>query len=164
MKIPLNLSLDNMLDMAFKHAQTTLIGSKESLIPAFLVVPENDQPFIVGVPFPPHPFAKEIVIEAMRALMLDRRAIQYSFVSEAWAASISNEELDSGHYDPPSQSPHRVEVVIALATDGVETKYRQWKIIRGAKGKCVALEPDAIAAGMPVESRFEGLLPKAVLH
>lgn len=139
--------LDGLLALAGHHAQTVLVDLKmRSLVPTWVLVNDNAQVQIVGTPWDDE-HEKNRVARKMRFEMRRRKTIAYSFVTEAWTATVEAHELDLERRelkDPMRKPAHRAdrqEVVIACAADksGVML-WRQWRIVRDWQDQIVRLE------------------------
>jgi hypothetical protein len=152
-----------LLDIAYNTAQHVLLDEhKHQLHPAFVLLNADATVGVVETAWR-NGAQKEAALAAMREIMADHRTIAYSFLTEAWMAEYgpdpANHPLQGG--PRPADMPNRVEVVQALATDGVETRWRQWEIKRDAGRRITALVekryPDDVVL---MDSPFAELLPK----
>jgi len=132
MKMP----LDSLLELAGKHARTVLVDIKmRGLMPTWLLINQTGNVMIVGTPWEDDA-DKERVHKHMRSHMRKLGVIAYSFITEAWTASVDIDEIDAtgqGLKDPMRRPVHRgdrQEVVIACASTATETHWRQWRIVR----------------------------------
>ena len=87
------------------------------------------------------PFRDDHERMAIAAIMREhlrlKKAVAYSFVFEGWQATLDRSE-------PLGETkirdrPDKREVVIAIATDGLNQKMRLWGIVRDRRGRCKAL-------------------------
>ena len=148
------MKLEFLLDLAERQAREVLLEQKhEQILPTFVMAQRDGGLVIAGVQFR-NDIEKRLVREHIRAMMRSNDTVAYSFLTEGWAVAY---EL---HEDPtvvrPSQHSRRFEVVTALATNGVETKCKQWRMVRDDKGEVSALEFDSEVEG--VSSPFGELL------
>lgn len=79
----------------------------------------------------------------LRAMMRQLGVIQYSFLSEAWAAA-ENHTSARAQDIRPSERSDRIEVVVATASDGVVTTIKLWGIVRNEAGKVIDLKSDPL--------------------
>jgi hypothetical protein len=162
MTAPTQPTLADLVRMAREQAERILIGTTEELMPLWHIVPGDGSPHvIVGTPFEGGP-SKDMVAFAVSKLMRDHQAVKYAFMSEAWMATVKQEDWnEDGDNTPPSERPDRIEIVMVLAQGYDEpTIQRAWKILRGEDGKtCIGLEemPDPGYDG--IQGRFANLLP-----
>lgn len=148
------LTIERMLELAYGQAQNIIVGNKEQLMPIFMVLTGDDEIIFVGTPWDGDE-QKDMAIHLLKDLMKRHNATAYSFLTEAW---VSAQRRDDPDRTPPSQRADRREVVMAMATNGSDTKYRSWLIIRDMDGNCVDLVQEKEGIQISV-SRFDGLLP-----
>lgn len=148
------LTIERMLELAYGQAQNIIVGNKEQLMPIFMVLTGDDEIIFVGTPWDGDE-QKDMAIHLLKDLMKRHNATAYSFLTEAW---VSAQRRDDPDRTPPSQRADRREVVMAMATNGSDTKYRSWLIIRDVDGNCVDLVQEKEGIQISV-SRFDGLLP-----
>jgi hypothetical protein len=138
------MDLEEMIRLAEEQARRVLVGTKEQLIPQWLLA-SLDRTMIVATPWGGDD-EKHLVIGVMRAMMREEQVHAYSLLVEAWFAHEKVPEgtsPDSFKYRglPPSQRPDRKESVVAMATNRYgKHLHRHWEIVRGKKGKCVDLK------------------------
>jgi hypothetical protein len=92
----------------------------------------------------------------LRARMREAGIVAYSWVTQVWASAAE------GEVPPPPGAPgwsDREEYVMALATDGINTRAAYWKIRRDYKGATAALEldPDHTLVAGPTANLLGGL-------
>lgn len=135
LKAPI-LTLDRMLDLAEGHARRVLLEKHQAdIMPCFLCQRADNEIGILMAPFSNRAEKHAMMLEA-RKFMRENRVVRYSFMTGGWAAA-QPKDFKAGD-DPklmPSEDPNRIEVVIALATEGIDTKYREWTLTRGKDGK-----------------------------
>jgi len=152
------ISLTELLDLAEKHARTVLIERQDDLMPLFDLRDGEGRSMIFGGPFvggsqEEVATFKDAIAELIRQKIIEHKIVAYSFMSEAWMIvrpAASPEEL-------PSECDDRVEVVIAMATDGVDYQHRRWLIERKGK-RCVDLKLDSAGEMVEPTGRFDKLL------
>ena len=134
----MNLPLDSLLELAGNHARTVLVEAKQrSMVPTWLLISQNGNVMIVGTPWE-NDQAKQRVRKLMRAHMKKLGVVAYSFVTEAWQATVEPEEIDRATmtlFDEmrrPGNRGDREEVVMACAATATEVKWRTWRIVREA--------------------------------
>lgn len=161
----MNQTLDDLLGLAAQQAHLTLLGLKlPDLAPSWVFIQADKSKRVLITPFADDD-QKEATIAYVKAWMHNHGTIAYSFLSEAWSAYLEPGEWDpeSGplpEADRPINRLNRKEIVMVLATDGKETKHRQWEIVRDWEGKICGLVPQEMAESQiaPEKSRFAGLL------
>jgi len=143
----MNVSLDTLLDIAGIHAKTVLIDFKmRALTPTWVLFNETGDPMIVGTPWKDDR-DKYRSAKLMRQRMRAQGVIAYSFVAEAWTATVHPEEIDEANLclkDPmrrPVYRQDREEIVSACAATASEIKWRQWTIVRDHLERIIRLEP-----------------------
>jgi hypothetical protein len=161
----MNQTLDNLLELAGQQAHLILLDLKRSeLVPSWVFVQEDGSSRILATPFRDDG-QKEATVAYVRAWMRNHGTVAYSFLCEAWSATLTPEEWDpkGGKPIPEADQPRnrvdRIEVAYAIATDGTETQCRAWQIVRDWQGKVVGLTPRDVS-GSGYEGRFTGLLSK----
>ena len=138
----MKLDLDGLLDLAERQAREVLLKQKhDEILPTFVMAQRDGGLVIAGVQFR-NDFEKRLVREKIREIMRSNDTVAYSFLTEGWAVAYP---LDADMRVRPSENPRRIEVVSALATNVVESKYKQWRMIRDHKGDVSALEFDSEA-------------------
>lgn len=153
------MNLDDMVRLATEQAQRILIGSKDELVPMWLILTGDGNIEIIGTVWHGDQ-EKYLAVEHMRGVMREKQCIAYSLLVEAWFTTVSKEQGESGDYVRPSESPDRKECVCAMAANHWgQHKYKQLEIIRDRKGRCKELRPihdfpeDQISSPL-----FDGLL------
>jgi hypothetical protein len=129
------VTLQALVDMAGAQARKIMVGTKEELMPCFLLQTETEV-HILGTPWADSS-QKAALIEEVRRWAKKIGAVRYSFLCEAWQAKV----VDENDERPASERPDREEIVMAVASDGKETVRAQWAIKR-QDGVCVGLEKD----------------------
>lgn len=132
-----------MVDLAEQQARRILLGTKEELIPQWLLA-SLDGVEIVATPWGGGN-EKYLAIEVMRNMMRAKQVHAYSLLVEAW---FVNEKVPEGQTPegvkyrgpPPSERPDRKESVCAMAANRYgKHLHRHWEIIRDKKGRCAEL-------------------------
>jgi hypothetical protein len=158
MSIP-ELTVARMLELAYGQAKNLIVGNKEQIMPVFMVLAGDDSIVFVGTPWHGDD-QKNMAIVMLRELMKEHKATAYSFLTEAWVARQPKGWRPG--IDPrgpaPMNRPDRKEVVLAMATNGIDTQYKSWDIVRDADGNCVELVEEKKITAFSM-GRFEGLLP-----
>jgi hypothetical protein len=137
-------NLEQLVELAGTHARTVLTLLNKPLIPTWVLVDDKGKVSIIATAWDDQR-EKETCVAMMRTRMREERIVAYSMVTEAWSATQPKGWKVTDPHVPPSQNPQRVEIVLALATNGKETEWRRWRIERNATGRVVALEPEALA-------------------
>jgi hypothetical protein len=154
--------LTNLLDAAEAHARGILIGTAEELIPVFMLQDGADQGYLVATPFVGEnanevTHVKDAVAYAVRRMIKAKKIVRYSFLSEAWMI-VRSREWQEGDGPTPSEAEDRIEVVMAIATDGVDYQARRWRIKRDGR-TCADLVLDSMDDEKgPGGGRFDHLL------
>lgn len=150
--------LDVLINLAGEHARRILIEQKQSALrPMFLFVTPAGRTIVPCDAYMDSGDAKEALAESMRALMREQGAVAYSFISEAWMATVpSSSPLPR---DVRSR-PDRIEIVYAVAFDAAgDARSACWRMIRDPHRKILALEPEPMPTGPDVlAGRFANLL------
>jgi hypothetical protein len=146
--------LDQLLELAGQHATNVLVSLKmDELVPSWVLISPKDEKqwSVIATPWR-GPLDKTRQVNRLVRYMREHAVIAYSFVCEAWAASINPEEgwsPDSGQPLPAhlraSQRPNRREVVMAVAATRATARYSQWLILRDALGAVSELRFEPMA-------------------
>jgi hypothetical protein len=152
--------LTDLLDTAEKYVRHVIVENQEELLPVFELRNASGDSFVVGAPFvgdSPEEVAdcKDMVAGVIRHLIIEHKIVAYSFMSEAWM--IVRHKWTPGVSTAPADSADRVEVVMAIATDGAEYLHRRWLIKRKGK-RCVDLTLDSTGETIEPSGRFDRLL------
>jgi hypothetical protein len=136
------MTLEEMVGLAEDHARRILVGTKEELLPQWLIVGADDKIEIWATPWS-SASEKRLVVEAMRSTLRQGHAKAYSLLVEAWYSVLPASEAPTEYTGPPpSERPDRQEAVVVTAANREgEVVYRQWEIVRSSKGggKCIDL-------------------------
>ena len=159
-------TLDQLLDAAEEHAQRVCIELQQQLIPLFDLRDADGNSYLVAGEFTGDnqdevDRCKDAFAAFVRGKIAEHGIVAYSFMSEAWM--IVRPEYTPGVSVRPAQADDRVEVVIAIATDGADYEMRRWLIKR--RGEiCVDLLLDKSEGETPRPwGRFDSLLrPEAM--
>lgn len=134
--------LTKLLDLAEQQARVVMTVLHQDLVPSWVIISGDDKPVIRATPWR-NDNEKRLAELYMRHELKAHKAKAYSFVTEAWTA-VAPEDWDPEtplpHHERASERVDRKEVVLAFATDGKTTKWRQWNIQRDWKGEVCALE------------------------
>lgn len=165
--ILMNKTLDQLLELAEQQAHLVLLGLKApELVPSWAFVQPDGSTHVLATPFV-NDAQKDATVAYVKAWMRNHDTVAYSFLCEAWTATLSPEEWNpsSGKPIPVADQPRnrvdRIEVVYAMATDGKESQFKQWQIVRGWKGEVIGLAPHNSSeegTTQAPEGRFMGLL------
>jgi hypothetical protein len=154
------MTIDQMLSLAYGQAKNLILGNKDQIMPVFMILTGDDEIIFVGTPWRGDN-QKNMAAIMLRDMMKEKRAIAYSFLSEAWVASQPQGWKIGDAVDTlPADRPDRKEVVMAMATNGTDTKYKSWVIMRDKEGNCVELVEEKRITRFSM-GRFEGLLPSS---
>jgi alkylated DNA nucleotide flippase Atl1 len=135
--------LEQLVEMAGTHARAVLTVLNQSVVPTWVLIDDKGKISITATSWTDER-EKATCVAMMRARMREEKIVAYSVVAEAWSAVQPKGWKVTDPHVRPSEDPQRVEIVLALATDGKETEWRRWRIERNATGRVVALEPEAI--------------------
>ena len=136
----MNSDLDRLLDVAETHARNTLVMfGMDELLPLFHLSCPGTHDHIIQVRFSGDA-SKDEAAQMIREKIRETGATAYMFLSEAWMVVRKEYTAQSVR---PADADDRVEVVLALATDGVDYRTRRWRIKRDRRGRCVDLKLDS---------------------
>jgi hypothetical protein len=151
------MNLTQLVELAGRHAESVLIGLGEDLMVTWLMVDADGKTtHILGTPWKDD-LEKELTRLAIRAYIRVHKITAYSLVTECWAASAPKGWKPGEPHIRSSEHPDRVEIVIAVATNGKETLWRKWLIKRDSNERVVKLEPEEMD-GAKVSSWMTDLL------
>jgi hypothetical protein len=138
------MTLDEMMQLAADQARRTMVGTKAELEPSWLLITGKGDVEIFMTPWG-NTREKHLIIETMRDVMREKRCTAYSFLTEAWTATIKGDEAKRP-YDgpPPSERPDREECVVTMAANKAgEHRYQMFETVRGVDGTCAELRPSS---------------------
>jgi hypothetical protein len=154
--------LDDMLQLAADYAEEILLKRhRKSLVPVWLMISRKGKSFIISAGWK-NDKEKYAAEYALRKTMRKWDIVAYSMVTEAWLSVRTPVEGFENLTWPnmrPSQDPARKEVVMALATNGKERRWRQWGIVRDYNERIIKLEPQELISDQ-MESWMAELLDK----
>jgi hypothetical protein len=127
-------ALDGLLGVAGKHARRVLIELKESMGPTWVMVDWENRIEIVATPWADEEEKRVYKVE-LRRLMRFKGVKVYSFMTEAWIATVGREEWDEVNARPVdgkmvSERGDRQEVVIACACSREQALWKVWRMVR----------------------------------
>jgi hypothetical protein len=136
--------LSDLIRLAGQHAETVMIKLGQDLPPTWLMVDTKKRVKIVATPWADDA-EKAVYRRGLQFAMAMTEVVAYSFVTEAWAATLERGEYENplGHV-PPSERADRREVVIACAATLGARKLASWAVERNEAGKVMALTPNPI--------------------
>lgn len=107
----------------------------------FHILLDGDKIAVIPTPWN-NPFEKEIYISAMRMLIREKAIVAYSFVTEAWLATVAPHQAELAKI-PPSQRSNRKDILMIMSRhrDG-EYYMTQYEVEYDADGKVTLSEPD----------------------
>lgn len=150
------MDLDELLQALTEHAQNILIERhEESLMPMYHIV--GDEQLIIGCPWT-NEKEKVATLRTIKAEAKKQNATMIGFVCEMWM-TVHDTSVDVTKVVPPSQSPDRIEGVLAVATDGTDTKANCWKIVRAEDNTILCLVPQVYPDKIHSGRMVDGLLP-----
>jgi hypothetical protein len=138
------MTLDDMAQLAEEHARRILIGTRDELVPQWLLSSPGEVR-IVATPWADN-HEKHLVVRVMRAMMQEAHVHAYSLLVEAW---FVHERIPEGKTEenfeyrgpPPSERLDRLEAVMITAEDrSGGHRNRSFQIIRDNEGRCVELK------------------------
>lgn len=157
------LTLDELLKMLGTHAHRLLLEEQETeLMPIYHIV--GDDQMVIGCPWR-NDEEKLAILAEIKKVAHEHNATMIGFLCEMWMLRVGP-DVDLTTVDSPSQSPERIEAVLAIATDGMETKVKTWLTIRNKPGGTIlSLEPQEEGPADKFTGRMiDGLLPRPSLH
>jgi hypothetical protein len=154
------IALDPLLDSAASGAREILIGTRRELAPIWGLVKEKagapgeiDSLDLGMTPWRDEA-EKRILLASMQARIRTEKIDAYWFVVEAWASRYKAEDLPDPNNPPimPREDPNRREVVVMVACNKAEKRFRAYDIVRDPEGRCVELKEQ------PREGNITGLM------
>jgi hypothetical protein len=157
--------LEAMLHLAEGQARLILLElHKPSLVPIWVMFSADGKVDLVPTPWADER-EKQLYASMMPVLMRRRKVIAYSFLTEAWIATLDKEEFDekTGRAHDgvmeARQRPDRQEAVIACACTATMSRWKRWRIVREATTeRIIKLEEHPIPAGQESESWLTEML------
>ena len=128
--------LDELIEIAEKGARKNFRRDpKSQLTNAFIGRTATGQNLVIGIEHATY-FEKVAAYAAVKKLFREQHVTAYCNVAEAWLSDLR------GRSEPgvlPSEDPHRQEVIIMAATDGVRSVARAFRIVRDARQRVTDL-------------------------
>lgn len=140
----MNDQLDRLLDAAEAQARIVLITLQMPLMPGWVIVKPDGTTEVRHTPFKND--AEKLMAEFwIKTEMAELEAIAYSFVGEAWMASVAQDQVTADErlesdWLKPSNRPDRIEIVSAIAVNRESVKSRTWEIKRATTGRVLSLD------------------------
>jgi hypothetical protein len=149
--------LQFMVDLGEKHARNILLERHEpELSPIMHFVNARGQHQIVTLVWSDDT-EKLLAMAGARNIAHAMNATAMMFMDEMWRASYKMQK----EYVRPAERPDRREVVLAVATDGIDQVAREWQIVRTRPGGPIMALVDSPLDGMELKlAILEGILPK----
>lgn len=135
------MNLTQLVELAGEHAERVMIELGDDLMATWLMVDADDKTHIIGTPWKDD-LEKELARIAMHAYIRVHKIKAYSLVTECWAAAAPKGWKPGEPHIEARKHPERVEIVIAVATDGKETVWRKWLTKRDWNERVIKLEPE----------------------
>lgn len=161
-------NLDKLLEALGAHAhRVLLISGEKELMPMYHLCPAEGPDLVIGTPWRDEQ-EKLFTLQVIRAKARELKATALGFVGEVWMTKYEGaaaRNIDVNNVPRPSQHPNRIECVMAMVTDGHETKTRSWEIVRDRPGGTIIhLQQQDYEPGMISGRMVDDLLPKKTLH
>lgn len=150
--------LSALVEMAGAHAELVLVKLRmRELVPTWVLVLPTGAASIVATPWRDDR-SKGRMVREIKERIRKLGVVGYSFVCEAWTATVSMEEYGNPDLVRPAQRADRREAVVAIATDGKLKEFRRWEIKRNELELITGLESGP-AMGNDSESWLSELMP-----
>jgi hypothetical protein len=153
------IPLSKLVKLGGDHAHACLIGLRRPLMPTWLYIDRDHGIHIVGTPWRDEA-EKRIAGAHMLSLLRKAGALAYSVVVEAWVSKQAKDWEPGQPCQEPRLDPEHQEIVLAFATDGEATEWRQWDIIRDWNDIVIKLEEQPMGDGAQMTSWMNKLLAK----
>ncbi len=152
------MTLEEMMRLGEEQARRVLIGTKEDLLPSWMLADGEGKVTIVATPWRNND-EKHMVAEVMREAMRGLRIDAYTVLIEVWLLRVKGPPPKEYKGPAPSDSPDREEAVILVgATRAGEHVHKHWITKRDAAGVCIALESMGDPETQLVSDIFDNLL------
>jgi hypothetical protein len=138
-------TLEKLTQMASDYATKVMLGTKEQLLPSFVLLKED--PFskelstdVIAAPWKNDQEKREAVLAVCLSIIKSKEAVYaYSMVTECW---VSNYKVgEKARADRPEHDPQRGEAIMAFSSTGKKQKFAAWLVERDAEGNCSKLVP-----------------------
>jgi hypothetical protein len=157
--------LDAMLHLAETQARQILLKLHiPSLMPVWLMITADGKVDILPTPWQDE-HEKQSYANMVRVLMRKHRVVAYSFLTEAWTATLDKDEFDEKSGRPHDgimgarHRPDRQEIVIACACTATISRWKRWRIVREATTeRIIKLEEQSEPLGAEAESWLTEML------
>jgi hypothetical protein len=129
--------LDKLIGLAERQARLVLLELKlPSLMAAWVLMDKAGKCEIVATPWHDE-LEKQLYANMVRTVMRQKKVVAYSFLTEAWTATVEPEEWDKESGRPldglrAGERPDRQEAVIACACSKDSARWKRWRIVREA--------------------------------
>jgi hypothetical protein len=158
-------TVETVLKNLEDFAKTVYFQVNHSSLPPtwYLVKPEppfgnlEKKDMLVSTPWET-PRDKETAINHIWAFMLLSKVKAYGFITEAWLARVTDQELESENFVRPTDRPDRQECLLAFATDNEITRWKKWSIVRNWEERITAIREQALETSQGDEPIFESYL------
>jgi hypothetical protein len=142
------LTLEQLVDSGINHARHILLDQREPAMQTlYTLITDQNELILLPCTFK-NDFEKDVTVAAVKATAALSNAVMALYVAEAWMLKLPppltpwHAKRQMENLPRPSQSPDRIEVVHALATDGTTTLSRTLQMVRNKPGgKLMSLVP-----------------------
>jgi hypothetical protein len=134
--------IDKLLNTGEIHARKILLElHHKELVPFYHLVSGTGEPDVIIQCHFANDLQKQIAFLTAKNKAKEMKAIAGMFIAESWMISIPADEVRTIDIQPrPSHHPDRIEVVMMVATTGLETRSRMLRIVRDKpEGKITTL-------------------------
>ncbi len=152
------MTLEEMMRLGEGQARRVLIGTKEDLLPSWMLADGEGKVTIVATPWRNND-EKHMVAEVMREAMRGLRIDAYTVLIEVWLLRVQGPPPKEYKGPAPMDSPDREEAVVLIGVNRDGRRLHQsWITKRDADGVCVALEPMGETNEQLTSDIFDNLL------
>lgn len=132
-------TLNKMIDWAYDYASQLMISTKNELLTQFVLMKEDGFDMVVCPWSNDEEKEKSILLVGLKIIESEETIKAYSMISEVWMLTCQAGKIPE---ERPSQSAHRTEAIVAVASDAEDHLMHCWKIGRDTQGRCVSLAKD----------------------
>lgn len=128
--------LETLLKVAAEQAHEIILTQGRPLMPTWVLIDHQGNSHILGTPWR-NGAEKMMYRLAITQTVKKLRVRAFSFLSECWI----RKQKEGTPYVEPRLAADRREAVIAMASDGKDTQWRQWEMVRDHNEKVIKLVP-----------------------
>lgn len=154
--------LEALVQSGFDQAHRVLLERRErSIMPLYHLITGKGESMVIGCPWG-NEREKHASFAEVKRVSHEHECTHAMYLSEAWMVAVPAGKDPMSKW-PAAEQPDRVEIVQVVATDGIRTLGRTWKMLRDppGTGRVTALEPMSDGGDEPAKIKgamIDGLI------